>query len=302
MKTIFKVFSILTASIFMASCGEKQDPIQQPSDDQNETQKPADKPVAKPFTFKVMSFNVKYPASSDEGNKAWTNRRTGVIEMLKAKKPDFIGVQECYISQRTYIVEQLPQYDTYGLVRDNGKESGNGETMSILWNKDKFEKVECGTFWLSETPDKPSKGWGAGHYRDCTWILFKEKKTGKMFYHFNTHLDHQVALAMTNGAKLIRKKMDEINKDGYPVVLTGDMNVEPGSDVLSHFKMNDSRTSTLDTDSFATFTSWGSGSKIIDYVFFEGVSVWSYQTIRGPWAGYTYLSDHNPVMAEFEYE
>ena len=305
MKKIISFISILAAVACLAACADKEEPVKDPSDDgKEETQNPSEKPVSKSFSFKVMSFNVRYPASSDEGDKKWDNRRAGVIEMLKAKKPDLIGVQECYISQRTYIVENLTQYETYGLVRDNGQETGSGETMSILWNKDKFEKVECGTFWLSETPDKPSKGWGAGHYRDCTWILFKEKKTGKMLYYFNTHLDHQVKEAMTNGAKLIRTKINEINTDGYPVILTGDMNVEPSSDVLPHFKMNDARTSTLDTDNSATFTGWGSSSKIIDYLFFEGkgLNVWSYQTVKGPWAGYTYISDHNPVMAEFEYE
>ena len=303
MKSIFKALSILAAAACMISCGDKEEPVKDPVDDgKEETQKPEDKPVAKKIKIKAMSFNIKYPASSDEGDRNWDNRKTGVIAMLQSKKPDVVGLQECYIKQRTYILENLSQYDGYGLVRNNGTNEGSGETMSVLWNKNKYEKVDCGTFWLSETPDEPSKGWGAANFRDCTWILLKEKETGKMFYHFNTHLDHQVEAAQTGGAKLIRQKMNEINKDGYPVILTGDMNVAQNSPVCALFEMDNARTSTTDTDNNVTCHGYGGKTQVIDHIFSSGLDVWFFQTVNGPWDGYTYISDHNPVMAEFEYK
>ena len=304
MKSIFKALSIIAAAACMISCADKDEPVKDSTDDgKEETQQPGDQPVSKRIKIKAMSFNIKYPTDkNDTGDKLWDNRKTGVVAMLKSKKPDIVGLQECYILQRTYVIENLPQYDGYGLVRTTGKNEGSGETMSVLWNKNKYEKVECGTFWLSETPDTPSKGWGAANYRDCTWILLKEKATGKMFYHFNTHLDHAVEKAQSEGAKLIRKRMDAINTKGYPVILTGDMNVVQTSPVCASFGMNNARTSTSDTDSNVTCHGYGGKTQVIDHIFSSGLETLYFQTVNGPWDGYTYISDHNPVMAEFEYK
>ena len=296
MKSIFKVLSILAAALCVLACTEKPGPSEDPTDDP--TEKPQESKMIK---ITAMSFNIKYPASSDENEKAWDNRKVGVIAMLMAKEPDLIGLQECYISQRTFIIENLPHYDCYGLVKTSGKDSGAGETMSILWNKNKFEKLDCGTFWLSETPDQVSKGWGAANTRDCTWILFKHKETGKMFYHFNTHLDHQVAAAQTGGATLIRQKMDEINTEGYPVILTGDMNVAMNSPVCALFEMDHARAEAPETDYKTTCHGYGSKTQVIDHILYSGLEPWLFQTVTGPWSGYTYISDHNPVMAQLRY-
>ena len=299
MKSIFKALSILASAACMIACTEKEGPVENPEEDQKQEEE-AQKPTQM-FKITAISFNIKYPAKDDTNEKAWENRKVGVVEMLKKKNPDIVGLQECYISQRTYLVESLPQYDCYGLVRNNGKNEGSGETMSILWNKEKLEKVECGTFWLSETPDTPSLGWGAGNYRDCTWILFKEKESGKMFYHFNTHLDHAVAAAQTGGAKLIRERMNLYNKEGYPVILTGDMNVVQSSNVCKLFGMDNAREKAPETDLGITCHGYGSKTQVIDHIFYSGLEPWLFQTVKGPWAGFTYISDHNPVMAQFRY-
>ncbi len=294
MKSIFKVLSILAAALCMLACTEKPGPGEEPTDD------PTEKP-AQMFKISAMSFNIKWPDSSETGVKNWDNRKTGVIAMIMAKEPDLIGLQECYISQRTFIIENFPHYDCYGLVKTSGKDSGSGETMSILWNKDKFEKLECGTFWLSETPEQVSKGWGAANTRDCTWILFKHKESGQMFYHFNTHLDHQVEKAQIEGAKLIRKRMTELNKNGYPVILTGDMNVPQNHQACAIFEMDNARVTAPEYDGGVTCHGYGGKTQVIDHVFSSGLEVWHFQTVKGPWAGYQYISDHNPVMAQYRY-
>lgn len=299
MKSIFKVLSILAAALCMIACAEKEGPAETPND-QNQEQEEGNKPT-KMFKITAMSFNIKYPASNDTGVKAWENRKVGVIEMLMTKEPDLVGLQECYISQRSFIIENLPHYDCYGLVKTSGKNSGSGETMSILWNKNKFEKLDCGTFWLSETPEEVSKGWGAANTRDCTWILFKHKESGKMFYHFNTHLDHQVEKAQTEGAKLIRQRMNTINKEGYPVILTGDMNVAMNSPVCALFEMDHARAEAPETDYKTTCHGYGSKTQVIDHILYSGLEPWLFQTVTGPWSGYTYISDHNPVMAQLRY-
>ena len=310
MKSIFKVLSILAAGAFMIACGEKEEPANSTEDDKQEEQggQQGGTTVSKTVKVTAMSFNIKYPASDDLNEKAWDNRKVGVVEMLKTKKPDLVGLQECYISQRSYIIENLPHYDCYGLVKTSGKDSGSGETMSILWNKDKFEKLECGTFWLTEKDiTTPNKGWGAANTRNCTWILFKDKETGKKFYHFNTHLDHQVEAAQRGGATLIREQMKAMNTEKLPVILTGDMNVEDKKSednfLFGLFEMKNARKESGSDDYGVTCHGYSSTkTQVIDYIFYEGMEPWYFQTIKGPWAGFTYISDHNPVMSELRFK
>lgn len=122
-----------------------------------------------------------------------------------------------------------------------------------------------------------------------------------MFYHFNTHLDHAKEEAQTGGASLIRERMNTLNKEGYPVILTGDMNVVQNSPVCALFEMQNSRIEAWESDSNVTCHGYGSKTQVIDHIFFEGLEAWMFQTVRGPWATYQYISDHNPVMAQFIY-
>ena len=227
----------------------------------------------------------------------------GVKAMLDAKKPDIIGTQECYASQRADMLSHLKGYDYYGVSRTSGVDSPTAkhETTSVLYDASKFEVVDKGTFWLSETPSTPSAGWDATIKRSTTWVLFKEKKSEYKFYFVNTHLDHQGIQAQTEGVKLIRQKIDEMNKADLPVLVTGDMNVEQSSNILLGFKMDNIRKTAPVTDTKVTCHGYGSKSQRIDHIFYEGFIPKKFETVVGPWAGMTYISDHNPVLAVVEF-
>jgi hypothetical protein len=60
-------------------------------------------------------------------------------------------------------------------------ENQKGEHSAIFYNSDKFKLLEENTFWLSETPEKPSKGWDAAYNRVCTYGLFQNKKTKRKY-------------------------------------------------------------------------------------------------------------------------
>ena len=126
----------------------------------------------------------------------------------------------------------LPDYNYLGVGRDDGKESG--EYAAIFYRKNRLEVEDSGNFWLSETPEKPSKGWDAACVRICTWALFKDKVTKKHFYVFNLHMDHIGITARREAAKLVISRMESCKK-GYPIVLTGDFNVDQRSEVYNVF-------------------------------------------------------------------
>ena len=119
------------------------------------------------------------------------------------------------------IKTNLKDYDFVGVGRDNGK--NQGEYSAIFYDKNKLEVTKSGTFWLSETPEKPSKGWDAAYNRVCTYAFFKIKKTGKQFLAMNLHFDHVGDVARVNSAKLILEKIKEFDKNAKVVIISADI-------------------------------------------------------------------------------
>ena len=246
--------------------------------------------------LKVMSYNIRL-GSANDGTNSWSMRYAATGEMLEDQAPDVFGVQEALDYQVRYINEMCG-YEYVGVGREDGKKEG--EHMAIFWNKKTVSMLKWGTFWLSETPQKPSKGWDAACFRTATWALMKDKKTGKKFYFVNTHLDHEGKEAQKNGLKLIVDKIAEINPEGYPMVLTGDFNMRPADPNLADLdaKMQSARKIAAVTDSHDTYNGWGRGSGIIDYIYVSGFSSCpEYQTVVKRYRDRKFVSDHYPVSA-----
>jgi len=78
----------------------------------------------------------------------------------------------------------------YTFVGTGREENNQGESSNIFFKRDKFNIKDSGTFWLSKTPDRVSKGWDTAINRFCTYVLLYDKTKKKTFWVFNTHLDH----------------------------------------------------------------------------------------------------------------
>ena len=176
-----------------------------------------------PGTLRLMSYNLRN-ANSDL--LAWHLRKQVVARAIIEQRPDVLGVQEADEPWMQALPLQLPDYAHVGVGRDDGQAAG--EFSAIFYRKAKFELVESGTFWLSETPATPSFGWGAHNRRICTWAYLRHRETGRITAHFNTHLDHQSEQARRRGAALILERMAQ---SPYPAALTGDLNLLEGSPV-----------------------------------------------------------------------
>ena len=249
--------------------------------------------------LKVMSYNIRM-GSANDGTNSWQFRFPATLEMLTDQKPDVFGVQEALEDQLMVITENIKGYKQVGVGRDNGKKKG--EFMSIFWNTKTVSLIKWGTFWLSDTPDKPSKGWDAACYRTATLALMKDKKTGKKFYFVNTHLDHKGKEAQKNGLMLIIDRIASINPEGYPMVLTGDFNIKPNNPAIAELdkKMSSTRSIAEKTDNNKTFNNWGKAADdmIIDYIYVSGFSSCpEYQTVTKSYFNKKYVSDHYPIFA-----
>ena len=174
--------------------------------------------------LRIITYNIRLNIPSD-GINAWPNRSNQVSALLYFHQADIFGLQEALIDQIKDINAQLPNMAWVGVGRDDGKKAG--EFSPIFYNSKKFKVLKKGWFWLSETPDKPGLGWDAAYNRLCTWVLLETAKKERQFMVFNTHFDHKGVKARTESAKLILRKIMELNKSNLPIILTGDFNLTP---------------------------------------------------------------------------
>lgn len=250
-------------------------------------------------TLKVMSYNVR-TSEKDDGPNNWELRKPATRALLEEENPDIFGVQEARPDQLAYIAEACPRYVGFGEGRDGGEE---GEHASVFYNTSVLKLLESGTWWLSETPELPSKGWDAKYPRTATWALMEDLRNGRKFYFVNTHLDHKGAQARRNGLRLIVEKTRGMNPE-IPLVLVGDFNVLPGDDCLEALEgqMQSAREVATITSEKPSSNSFGKSFKIIDYIYFAGFSrAQKFEVLDGEYASVPYISDHYPIAATLQY-
>ena len=247
----------------------------------------------------IATYNIRYNTKND-GINAWPNRKEEVKALIRFHEFDIFGTQEALRDQLDGIAE-LPEFAFFGAGRDDGQQAG--EHSAIFYKKDRFEILKSGNFWLSETPDKPGKGWDATCCnRICSWAQFRDKTTKKKFYFFSVHFDHQGVKARQESGKLMVQKIKEIAKD-EPVVLVGDLNSTPETEQVKAIEtiLSDSYKATAQPPygPVGTFNSFKFDAPMknrIDYIFVKkGIDVLKYGVLTDA-KDQRYPSDHQPVV------
>jgi endonuclease/exonuclease/phosphatase family metal-dependent hydrolase len=254
-------------------------------------------PVQEPL--KVMSFNIRYGTAND-GPNHWSVRRPRTIAVIQKNLAPLIGLQETLDFQIEELKVAFPGYASLGVGRDDGQ--AKGEFSAILYDTKRLRPLRSDTFWFSDTPTVPgSRHWGNNVTRICTWAFFHDLKTGRYFYLYNLHLDHESQPSREKAVDLLLKQIKE-RSTGDPVIVTGDFNVGEANPVIAKMKgagFSDTfRTLHPDAVDVGTFNAFQElGKEKIDYVFAD--SVWAVKEaeivkdkIDGRWP-----SDHTPVVA-----
>ena len=253
----------------------------------------------------LMTFNIRYDNPADSANN-WKYRKAFATDMILKNDVDVLGTQEVLYTQLNDMRILLPGYDYQGVGRQDGKTAG--EFSAVFYKKERFEMRKSGTFWLSENPTFVGvKGWDAACERIVTWVILREKSTGKEFAFINTHFDHIGPVARRESAKLLLSKVDEI-ANGLPVIVTGDFNSTPDSEVIkiiTDVTRNNHLTDSRSVAGTVTGPSWtfhGFGTvplesrAVIDYIFIKNKVSVSQLSVISEMSGKIYLSDHNPVL------
>jgi endonuclease/exonuclease/phosphatase family metal-dependent hydrolase len=253
----------------------------------------------------IATYNLRYANKTDVGN-LWGDRKQAVVDLIQYHQFDLFGVQEAVKLQLEDLKAAMPEFDYYGVGRDDGKSAG--EHSSVFFKRDRFELLDKGDFWLSQTPDRPGFGWDSKFNRICSWVKLKDKKSKKTFFVFNAHYDHQGMVARAESSKLVLKKINEIAGD-VAVVFMGDLN--GGRDTPWYLSLANSG---LLKDSFTlverpyqlsgSFNGFNTNEvrkDVIDHVFVSK----HFKPVR--WAVLTdtyfgkYPSDHFPVAVEVKF-
>jgi endonuclease/exonuclease/phosphatase family metal-dependent hydrolase len=261
----------------------------------------AQKTVA-PSTIKVMSFNIRY--ASNFGANSWPKRRSGVVQVIRDTKADLIGTQEGLHHQLLYMDKELKNHKWIGV----GREGGNkGEFMAIFYRTDRFKPLETRHFWLSNTPEVVgSASWGNSVKRMVTWVRFRDLKTNKEFYFWNTHFDHRSQPSREKSAQLILNRVKAL-KTKLPVILVGDFNAVAKAnrayDTLTgqgafedSFETADKKVN-LGWNTFNSFRKTEKGKRRIDWVLTKGPLTINRTEIVLFDESKQIPSDHQPVTA-----
>ncbi|WOD44942.1 endonuclease/exonuclease/phosphatase family protein [Hwangdonia lutea] len=253
-------------------------------------------------SLNVMTYNIRLDIASDDEN-AWANRKDFLSSQVLFYSPDILGVQEARPNQMADLKEALIDYKTIGIGRDG---DNKGEFSAIFYNSKELKVEEENTFWLSETPNQISMGWDAAYPRICTYGLFTLLENNQKIWVFNTHLDHVGREAQLQGMQLILKKIKALNTSDFPVVMMGDFNVEPQSELITNLKqtLDDSKDKAkLVFGSNGTFNGFKFNEPVkrrIDYIMLSKsskIGVEKYGVLSSS-IDLKYPSDHFPVFIE----
>ncbi len=199
---------------------------------------PTPPPPAKKYAevYTICNYNIRYyngtSDSNNKGDKAWPTRKAKVFEMITDYSMDVCGLEEVTATMANDIVNTLTDYTYIGYGRDNGKlqgEGAGGEQTGLIFKTDRFELMDQGRFFLSNTPDKVSKLSGANFNRMVAWVKLKDKEFGGEFFFFSTHFDNDYDAKHVNvrsqQADIAIAKVPEIAGD-LPYFFVGDFNCE----------------------------------------------------------------------------
>lgn len=249
--------------------------------------------------LKVVSFNI---LCVDRGeNYLISDRAPRLHSVISPIDPDVIGIQEYRDTWESHFKEIFPDYDMYNAWRSDGWDRESGP---ILWKRDKFDLLDKGCFWYSDTPEVMSgKEWDEAFHcnRICEYVKLRDKSTGESFVFMNTHFGFGDN-GQVKSAKLLTEYAARFSD--LPLFVTGDFNMfshyPAYAEMVKSFTDVNAATVKYDGNTFHDFGKVKEKNGPIDYCFInDKVKPLSYKVIDELVEGF-YPSDHYGLSIELD--
>lgn len=228
---------------------------------------------------------------------SWRARGPAIAKWILKERIDVLGTQEGTPAMIESLQARLQNYQAVGRPRSDSRLFG--ETSSILFNKLRFELLQSGDFWLSETPEIPgSKGWDAANVRICTWVELRDRTTGASWFVFNAHYDHIGSKARRESSRLVLRKIREIAGSQQHLLL-GDLNASIEDEALRILKaqLKETRESSV-TPPKGPENTYILGRRL-DYILTSPEVITCSMEVKQPMTRRKRrLSDHRPVVVD----
>ncbi len=179
--------------------------------------------------LEVATYNLRLDTPAD-GPNAWPHRRDAVKALIGYHGFDLVATQEGLPGQIDDLAA-MAGFRWVGVGRDDGVRGG--EHAAIFYRHARLRLLAHGDFWLSETPDRPSKGWdGRCCNRLATWARFADRASGRRFVAVSVHFDHEGEVARRESARLVLRRAAAL-AGSAPLLVLGDFNAGPGSEPVA---------------------------------------------------------------------
>jgi len=244
--------------------------------------------------MKIVSFNLRN--ANDANCHSIAERAPRIMQIISEQNADVLGLQEYGTGMKKHIHDKL--IEEYGFF-----ETVTNKNISspVLWKKSRFDCLDKGWLWLSETPNEKSISWDDKYNEEriCNWALLKDKQTGKNFVYMNTHFG--VGKECTTKSPLIINEYCKKFAD-LPLIITGDFNMSPDSEGYKNMTANFTDVNTVTAnDARITFHAYYNPEKkqsLIDYCFIKNaVCPKNYKLLDITFDG-KYPSDHHAIAVD----
>jgi endonuclease/exonuclease/phosphatase family metal-dependent hydrolase len=250
------------------------------------------------FMFSVLTFNLRFGLAEDGPNN-WIHRKQSFPPFFEKYRPDFIGFQEANDFQGDFLKRILNEYKVIG---ERSPAPRFWQNNLIFYQAD-WRCMNHKHFFLSATPDIPSRSPKSRWPRQCTMGMFEKEDRRVIF--ITTHFDFDASV-QTQSAEIIMAQLSKFSAD-VPAVLTGDFNAEPSRPCYQAF-IGEAPKPTHFKNVFgepfpATFHGFKGNTEgdHIDWILYRGKMIpEKSRVIRDKFEGF-YPSDHFPVFAEFRF-
>lgn len=275
--------------------------------------------------LRIITFNIRYATTTPvSGEQLWNVRCPRLCTQLRfataGHSAAFICLQEALANQVADVQAEMgSSWAHIGVGRDDGVAAG--EFSPVFYNIDLWNCERSRTYWLSPTPEKPSRGWDAVLPRIVTMGLFRHRHTGMRVVVLSTHFDHRGLKAREESARLILKLTDawitDASAQGHarpPVLLGGDFNSTPADKAYQTMTAHGTGMTDISVliardhryGNEVTYSSFGEPGEVpkrIDFLFVKntsGIKFLTFGVLANRFDDGIYLSDHRATIADME--